>query len=199
MIMVKATFFESPLGYLHRCVFAGLDTNDRPQWLMVDQGDEMKTLHDYMVENLLKDEDIRMLCLEGEPMESTTMALLFGAVLQGYTLDYPRIQAETLQNLRRRGIEWKREKLELGVHVYKYYENVNHADAYRFCIVCNGIGYVMGMDNFKTMKDLMEAVRCFLDALEKGAGIGLRKELCSHDVNLLNEMDEEDKKMFDNF
>ena len=28
--MVKATFFESPLGYLHRCVFAGLDTNDRP-------------------------------------------------------------------------------------------------------------------------------------------------------------------------
>ena len=35
--MVKATFFESPIGYLHRCVFAGLDTNDRPQWLMVDQ------------------------------------------------------------------------------------------------------------------------------------------------------------------
>jgi hypothetical protein len=55
----------------------------------------------------------------------------------------------------------------------------------------------MGMDNFKTMKDLMEAVRCFLDALEKGAGIGLRKELRSHDVNLLNEMDDENKKMFD--
>ena len=61
----------------------------------------------------------------------------------------------------------------------------------------NDIGYVMGMDNFKTMKDLMEAVRCFFDALEKGAGIGLRKELRIHDVNLLNEMDEEDKKMFD--
>ena len=195
--MVKATFFESPFGNLHRCVFAGLDTNDRPQWLMVDQGEEMKTLHDYMVENLLKDEDIHMLCLEGEPMESTTMALLFGAVLQGYTLDYPRIQAETLQNLRRRGIEWKQEKLELGVRVYKYYENVNHADAYRFSIYCNDIGYVMGMDNFNTVKDLMEAVRCFFDALEKGAGIGLRKELRFHDVNLLNEMDEEDKKMFD--
>lgn len=195
--MVKATFFESHLGYLHRCVFAGLDTNDRPQWLMVDQGEEMKTLHDYMVENLLKDEDIRMLCLEGEPMESTTMALLFGAVLQGYTLDYPRIQTETLKNLRRRGIEWKQEKLELGVHVFKYYEKENHADEYRFCIECNGFGYVMRMDNFKTMKDLMEAVRCFFDALEKGAGIGLRKELRFHDVNLLNEMDEEDKKMFD--
>ena len=195
--MVKATFFENPVGCLHRCVFAGLDTNDRPQWLMVDQGEEMKTLHDYMVENLLKDEDIHMLCLEGEPMESTTMALLFGAVLQGYSLDYPRIQAETFQNLRRRGIEWKQEKLELDVRVFKYYEEVNHADAYRFSIYCNGIGYVMGMDNFNTMKDLMEAVRCFLDALEKGAGIGLRKELYSHDVNLLNEMDEEDKKMFD--
>lgn len=195
--MVKATFFESPVGCLHRCVFAGLDTNDRPQWLMVDQGEEMKTLHDYMVENLLKDEDIHMLCLEGEPMESTTMALLFGAVLQGYSLDYPRIQAETFQNLRRRGIEWKQEKLELDVRVYKYYEEVNHADAYRFCIYCNDVGYVMGMDNFNTMKDLMEAVRCFLDALEKGAGIGLRKKLCFPRVSLLNEMDEEDKKMFD--
>ena len=195
--MVKATFFENPVGCLHRCVFAGLDTNDRPQWLMVDQGEEMKTLHDYMVENLLKDEDIRMLCLEGEPMESTTMALLFGAVLQGYSLDYPRIQAETFQNLRRRGIEWKQEKLELDVRVFKYYEEVNHADAYRFSIYCNGIGYVMGMDNFNTMKDLMEAVRCFLDALEKGAGIGLRKKLCFPRVSLLNEMDEEDKKMFD--
>lgn len=195
--MVKAIFFENYDGCLHRCVFAGLDTNDRPQWLMVDQGEEMMTLQNYMVRNLLKDEDIRMLCLEGEPMESTTMALLFGAVLQGYTLDYPRIQAETLQNLRRRGIEWKQEKLELGVYVYKYYEKENHADACRFCIYCNGIGYVMGMDNFKTMKDLMEAVRCFLEALEKGAGIGLRKKLRIHDVNLLNEMDEEDKKMFD--
>ena len=195
--MVKATFFESPIGYLHRCVFAGLDTNDRPQWLMVDQGEEMMTLQNYMVRNLVKDEDIRMLCLEGEPMESTTMALLFGAVLQGYTLDYPRIQTETLKNLRRRGIEWKQEKLELGVHVFKYYEKENHADAYRFCIECNGVGYVMGMDNFNTLKDLMEAVRCFLDALEKGAGIGLRKKLRIHDVNLLNEMDEEDKKMFD--
>ena len=195
--MVKAIFFENYDGCLHRCVFAGLDTNDRPQWLMVDQGEEMMTLQNYMVRNLLKDEDIRMLCLEGEPMESTTMALLFGAVLQGYTLDYPRIQAETLQNLRRRGIEWKQEKLELGVYVYKYYEKENHADACRFCIYCNGIGYVMGMDNFNTMKDLMEAVRCFLEALEKGAGIGLRKKLRIHDVNLLNEMDEEDKKMFD--
>ena len=153
--MVKATFFESPIGYLHRCVFAGLDTNDRPQWLMVDQGEEMMTL------------------------------------------DYPRIQTETLKNLRRRGIEWKQEKLELGVHVFKYYEKENHADAYRFSIYCNDIGYVMGMDNFNTVKDLMEAVRCFFDALEKGAGIGLRKELRFHDVNLLDEMDDENKKMFD--
>ena len=62
--MVKATFFESPFGYLHRCVFAGLDTNDKPQWLMVDQGEEMMTLQNYMVRNLLKDEDIRSSCLE---------------------------------------------------------------------------------------------------------------------------------------
>lgn len=60
--MKKAIFFESYEGRLHRCIFAGLDNNNRPQWVMLDQGDEMMTLQDYMEECGLNSEDMRVLC-----------------------------------------------------------------------------------------------------------------------------------------
>ena len=148
MQLERAIFFESNEGRLHSCMFAGLDNNSRPQWVMVDQGDELMTLQDYMEMNAMKDEDMRLLCLEGETLESTTMAVLLGAVLQGYSLDYARDLTRTIMNLRRRGIGWKQEKLELGVHVCEYYEEVNHKNAYRFSISCYGFGFIMEMDNF---------------------------------------------------
>ena len=195
--MERAIFFESYEGRLHRCKYAGLDNNSRPQWVMVDQGDELMTLQDYMEMNAMKDEDMRLLCLEGETLESTTMAVLLGAVLQGYPLDYARDLTRTIMNLRRRGIGWKQEELELGVHVFEYYEEVNHKNAYRFSISCYGFGFIMEMDNFYKMKDLMDVVRGYFEALETEAGIGLKKELWSHDKKLLIELDDEDKKMFD--
>lgn len=195
--MTRAFFFESYEGRLHRCIYAGLDNNSRPQWVMVDQGDELMTLQDYMEMNAMKDEDMHLLCLEGETLESTTMALLLGAVLQGYPLDYARDLTRTIKNLRRRGIGWKQEQLELGVHVFEYYEEVNHKNAYRFSISCNGFGFIMQMDNFSKTKEMMDAMRCYFEALETGAGIGLKKELWSHDKKLLKDLDDEDKKMFD--
>ena len=161
--MERAIFFESYEGRLHRCKYAGLDNNSRPQWVMVDQGDELMTLQDYMEMNAMKDEDM----------------------------------TRTIMNLRRRGIGWKQEKLELGVHVFKYYEEVNHKNAYQFSISCYGFGFIMEMDNFYKMKDLMDVVRGYFEALETGAGIGLKKEVWSQDKKLLIELDDEDKKMFD--
>ena len=58
MQLERAIFFESYEGRLHRCKYAGLDNNSRPQWVMVDQGDELMTLQDYMEMNAMKDEEI---------------------------------------------------------------------------------------------------------------------------------------------
>ena len=55
----------------------------------------------------------------------------------------------------------------------------------------------MEMDNFYKMKDLMDVVRGYFEALETEAGIGLKKEVWSQDKKLLIELDDEDKKMFD--
>ena len=195
--MEKAIFFESNEGRLHRCIFAGLDNNNRPQWVMVDQCDEMMTLQDYMDANSLKDEDMRVLCLEGETLESTTLAQLLGAVLQGYPFDNARALSEAIKNLKEMGIVWKHEKLQLEVRAFEYYDEVNLRNEYRFYIYCSGYGPILEMDNFFTMKALMNAVRCYFDALVTGAGIGVRRGLWIYDAKLKDKLDIEDKKMFD--
>jgi hypothetical protein len=196
-IMVKAIFFESKEGRLHRCIYAGLDYNHRPQLVMIDQGDEMMTLQDYMKRQGMEDEDMRLLCLEGETLESTTMAQLLGAVLMGYSADHAKVLSEAIKNLRNKGIGWKQDKLQMEVHVREYYEEVNHQNEYRFYIFCDCYDFVFEMDNFFTMKKLMAAVRCYFEALEKEAGIGLRKELQLADPKLLKKLGEEDMKMFE--
>ena len=145
--MEKVIFFESNEGRLHRCIFAGLDNNNRPQWVMVDQCDEMMTLQDYMDANSMKDEDMRVLCLEGETLESTTLAQLLGAVLQGYPFDNARALSEAIKNLKEMGIVWKHEKLQLEVRAFEYYDEVNLRNEYRFYIYCSGYGPILEMDN----------------------------------------------------
>ena len=83
------------------------------------------------------------------------------------------------------------------ISVYKYYDDVNQKDAFRFCIDCNRFGAIVEMDNFFNMKELMDVVRCYFEALEKWCGIDLSKELWSNSVNLDRELDSEDKKLFD--
>ena len=195
--MKKVIFFENYDGRLHRCIFAGLDNNNRPQWVKVDQGEEMMSLQDYMEANCLKGEDMRVLCMDGETLESATMALLLGAVLQGYPCVYTKALADAIKNLRNMGIGWKQDKLQMFISVYKYYDDVNQKDAFRFCIDCNRFGDIVEMDNFFNMKELMDVVRCYFDALEKWCGIDLSKELWSYSVNLDRELDSEDKELFD--
>lgn len=195
--MVKAFFFESDGGCLHRCMLVDLRNNNRPQLVMLDQGGVLMTLQDYMEMNGMEDEDMRLLCLEGETLESTTMAQLLGAVLQGYPVDHAKALSEAIKSLRKMGIGWKQDKLQMEVHVREYYEEVNHQNEYRFYIVSDHYDFVFEMDNFFTMKKLMAAVRCYFEALEKEAGIGLRKELQLADPKLLNKLGEEDIKMFE--
>ena len=150
--MKKVILFENYDGRLHRCIFAGLDNNNRPQWVKVDQGEEMMSLQDYMEANCLKGEDMRVLC---------------------------------------------EDKLQMFISVYKYYDDVNQKDAFRFCIDCNRFGDIVEMDNFFNMKELMDVVRSYFEALEKWCGIDLSKVLWSNSVNLDRELDSEDKKLFD--
>ena len=86
--MTKAIFYDSIGGWMHKCMFAGLDKEGRAQWMMVDQGAEVMMLDDYLDIGEVCGE-LNLLCLMGEEVESSTMALLLGAVVQSYGPDIP--------------------------------------------------------------------------------------------------------------
>ena len=195
--MTKAFFYETNGGDLLRCMFAGLDKDGHAQWVVIDQGSESTTLQDYLDEYCMESGDIRLLCLEGELLESETLAILLGSVYKSYPIDYRKSLLDTLKRLRRIGIDWKHDLVELKVQIYKYFDHVLQEDCLCYSIMANGRVYLAELDAFHSPKELMDSVRCFFEALEKEADIVLKKELIVFpDDNL--EFDCKDCMMFDN-
>lgn len=194
--MEKAIFFENDCGALHMCAFAGIDNDGHAQWVMVDQGDEAKTLQEYMDEFGLETNDMRLLCLENETVESSTMALLLGAVMQGYPIDCEEALSDTVRSLMRRGIDWWQGMVQLRVIVNLYFDDCLEKNCYRVHILDNEVGEVMDLDGFVTWESLMNTLRCYFDALESECGIGLRRTLGTYSVDLQELLSDEDKLMF---
>ena len=194
--MEKAFYFENDCGALHRCAFAGIDNEGRAQWVMVDQGDEVMTLQEYMDENGLENHDMRLLCLENETVEASTMALLLGAVLRGYPANSEEALSDTVRSLKRRGIDWWQGMVQLRVIVNLYFDDCLEKNCYRVFVFDNEVGEVMDLDGFVTWESLMNTLRCYFDALESECGIGLRRTLRTYSVDLLTLLSDEDKRLF---
>ena len=122
--MEKAIFFESNGGYLHKCIFAGLDNDGFAQWVVVDQDTEPMTLNEYLQYNVLTDSVMLLLCMEGEKVESKTMSLLLGAVIRDYGADTSAL-SERIKTLRRWGVTWHHEPLRMSVNVQEYRNKSN--------------------------------------------------------------------------
>jgi len=194
--MTKAIFYETQSGDLLRCFFAGLDRDGHAQWVVIDQGDEAMTLSDYLNEYCMDNGDIHLLCLEGEPLESETLAILLGSVHKSYPIDCKKSLSDTINMLRRMGIDWKHEVVKLKVRVHKYFDNVLKEDCLYYSVIANGRVFLAELDAFHSPKELMDSVRCFFEALEKEADIVLRKELLLDPIEKI-ELDSKDCLMFD--
>jgi hypothetical protein len=195
--MEKVFFYESEGGELHKCMFAGLDHEGKPQWLMADQGCEVLTLSEYR-DFYMNGEDVLLLCMEGEKVESAMMALLLGAVLQSWRGDLPKLYKKCIAQLDRWGIRWRYDALKMEVRILGYRETGTELKKYRFYITCEERGFVSEKDGFKSMGDLMDCVRGFFSALEGDAGIPVvSKRLVGNDEDDLALVDAEDRKMFD--
>lgn len=194
--MRKAYFFEMFGGYLHTCMFAGFDNEGHAQWLMADQGDEVMTLSQYIELNALESDAMRLLCFEGEKIESKTMAYLLGD-----TINYNIVNASNLndriEQLRRWGLTWYRDPLRMSVHLLEYWDESSGLFYYRFYILGEGIGVVTEADNFDSLKELMEFVRQYFSALEFKAGIAIERKGLAGPDEVLAKLSTKDKEMFD--
>ena len=192
----KAFFYEVIGGQMHKCMFAGLDYEGQPQWLVVNQGSEVMTLSDYQG-GVIYGEEINLLCLEGEKVESTTMALLLGAVLQSYGPDIPGLLHETLEALKRWNVTWRRDPLKMEVHPLEYLDSVKEKKCFRFYISCTGLGFVTEADAFDTIDDMMGFLNHYFDALSFEAGIPVVSKGLIAAEDLLARVSKVDKEMFD--
>ena len=171
--MKKVFMFENEGGQLHTCLFAGLNDNGHPQWMMVNQGEEIMMLQEYMKVNLIKSNDIRLLCLEDEKLDSATMAHYLGAVLQDYPVDRKMALSKAVTSLKNKGFEWRRDALKVRVYMREYYEEAVRANRFRFAIYCAGGGKLLELDSFKTTNEMLDAFQNYYDALYLEAGIAL--------------------------
>lgn len=194
--MTKAFFYETDGGDLLRCMFAGLDHDGHAQWVVINQGSETMTLQDYQDEYLIESGGIHLLCLEGEPLESVTLAILLGCVLQSYPINRKKSLSETLQKLRNMGVDWKHDMVRLNVHAHKYFDDVLNKECYNYSIIANGRKFLLDADAFSQPEEMMADVRCFFDALEQEADVVLKKVLVL-DPNGDIELDSKDCTMFD--
>lgn len=192
----KAFFYEVIGGQMHKCMFAGLDKDGQPQWLMVNQGAEVMVLSEFQ-KYVIDGEEINMLCLEGEKVESTTMALLLGAVLQSYGPDIPGMLHATLEALKRWNVAWRRDPLKMEVHPLEYLDSVKEKKCFRFYITCTGLGFVTEADAFDNIDDMMEFLHHYFDALTFEAGIPVISKGLVAANDLLARVSNVDKEMFD--
>lgn len=192
----KAFFYEVIGGQMHKCMFAGLDKDGQPQWLMVNQGEEVMVLSEFQ-KYVIDGEEINMLCLEGEKVESTTMALLLGAVLQSYGPDIPGMLHATLEALKRWNVAWRRDPLKMEVHPLEYLDSVKEKKSFRFYITCTGLGFVTEADAFDNIDDMMEFLHHYFDALTFEAGIPVISKGLVAANDLLARVSNVDKEMFD--
>lgn len=193
--MEKAIFYESNGGYLHKCIFAGLDNDGFAQWVVVDQDTEPMTLNDYLRYNVLTDSAMLLLCMEGEKVESKTMSLLLGAVIRDYGADASAL-LERIKTLRRWGVSWHHEPLRMSVSVQEYRGESNRVFYHLFFYV-EDLGVVAEADNFDSVDAVMDFVSEYFSVLEFEAAIKVTsKRLCA-DPGVRAAMRKEDLEMFD--
>lgn len=195
--MKRAILFEKDGGYLHKCMFAGLDNEGNAQWVMTDQGDEMMTLSQYRKYNLLDDDEMLLLCMEGEKVESKTMSMFLGAVIRGYRFNTSFL-SERIETLRRWGISWRREPLRMTVSVMGYWDDDRGCQCYRFYILEENLGVVADADNFDSVDALMDFVFEYFSVLEFEAAVTVTSKRLDADSEVLETMRKEDLRMFDN-
>ena len=194
--MTKAIFFDKVGGYMQKCLFAGIDNNGKAQWLVVNQGEEVITLSQYMERNGLMDGDVKLLCIEGEKVSATTMAFLLGAVIEEPTLEMSELTARIVQ-LQKWGVKWQRDSLNMSVHVLEYMNERTGRRYFCFSIVEEEMGLITEAEDFETLDDLMSVVRCYFNTLEFDAGISINsKELVATD-KIRAQMDGCDREMFE--
>lgn len=187
---MKAVFFESEGGWLHRCMFGGLDAEGRANWVIIDPCEKPQTIREWEDEYGLGELDLRLLCIEGEVADSLSIVKMLGLSIEN-NIHMGESLKERMDKLKSLGVTWNHELVDLEFEIM-----TNAMGKYYYVIDFDNPGCLLGRsDQFNTLKDMFYDLRNFLLTLEVDAGIVVIKTM-KVDEKIEAKMSEEEKNMF---
>jgi len=173
--MLKAIFYEGEGGWLHKCAFAGLDNEGKPQWIMMDRGEHVVTQDVYMQNLFLGRLDFLLLCEEGEVVKSLDIAKLMAASLS-LTPEHLDKQFEyQIASLKEMGVAWSHKPLTLVFSVLWS----NDAGYSLEINACGGAyeDFIIYKDKIASLSEVMDYIKAYQIGLSEFADIKSSAEL----------------------
>lgn len=194
--MTRAIFIDREKK-LTRCQLVGMNQKGEPEWLVVEQGRESRTLAAIQREDFI-DRKFRMLCLEGEKLDRLTLMRILAETIEGEVRgwgfmidDIPKFIAD----MKKHQVEWPKGRVGLR---FKFFKGYDHKGKYGLSVsLAHSNGEVLVCaDDIEDPNDWMEMIRDFCCMLEDEAGMDEPyKELELSSVDDV-EIDENDLYMF---
>lgn len=204
--MTKAFFYDTLCGMVYRCIFAGIDELGHAQWVSITPGEESKTLNDVVVDEDLGDTQFILIGLENETTPPEIIAKVLAKVMECPIDELGTDLAFAIRHMKRMGVKWDKEPLELTFRVFENKENVRRKGKYSFWLenkkdIC---GILTDIDGFDDLHELFLLIRTFLLTMEQTAEIpiitkdlrisdGLRQRAKKNDLgmftNIMKEYD----------
>ena len=196
--MTKAFFYDSFCGLVYRCMYAGLDECGHAQWVSITPGEESKTLDDVVRDEDLGNTRFILISLEDELAQPEVIGKVLGKVMNGPVAELGSDLASCIRQMKRLGVKWDRDPLELEFRVFENKGNSRRKGKYSFWVENKKDTWsiLADIDAFDNLDDLFEWIRTFLLSLEVTAKIPvITKDLRISD-NLRREARKNDLGMF---
>lgn len=190
--MIKAFFYDTLCGMVYRCMFAGLDECGHAQWVSITPGEESKTLDDVVVDEDLGDTRFILIGLEGETTPPEIIAKVLGKVMECPVDELGADLAFAIRQMKRIGVKWDKEPLELEFRVFENKELSRRKGKYSFWVEDKKdiFSILTDIDEFDDLHELFLWIRTFLLSLEVTAKL----PVITKDLRISDELRQKVKK-----
>ena len=182
--MKEVFLYDVQLGYVYRCLFAGLDSQGHAQWVNITTDDWPETIQDAFGKDKLK--RYRVLSGADSPASSLMVSKILLNELHNSVEDMQIGLGSSIYSMEKIGVYWNFNSLDMCVQIDKY-DNGEYA----FSIDLSDLSdttYAY-LDGFQSIKDLSNCVETFVGILKKSAHISIKNTVLRYNKELKREIE----------
>jgi hypothetical protein len=192
--MKKAFFYDTLCGMVYRCMFAGLDELGHAQWVSITPGEESKTLQDVVIDEELEGYRFILICMDDEPAQPEIIFKVLCKALVCSIVNLGDELESSIRRMKRIGLSWTKEPLELEFRVFENKENSRRTGKYAFWVQDKKDDWniLADFDAFDDLEDLFHWIRDFLLVLDLTAEI----PILSKDLRITDDLRKHVRKSY---